>query len=60
MKSIFFLSLIALLPLFAISQEIHYGLSSGLTMSRFSGESDKLVNSLSNLISGSVPRRSAA
>ncbi len=48
MKSIFFLSLIVLFPLFAISQEIHYGLSSGLTMSRFFGESDKLVNSLSN------------
>lgn len=48
MKSKLFLALFLLLPLLAICQEINYGLSSGLTMSRFSGEDDKLVNSLSN------------
>lgn len=47
MKSKIIISLLVLLPFFAISQEIHYGLSIGLNMAKYLGDANKFANDLS-------------
>ena len=48
MRSIFFLSLIVLLPLFTISQGFHFGIIAGINSARYVGEANKLTENLSN------------
>jgi len=48
MKTKLFLSLLILLPLFAISQKFHYGIIAGINSARYVGEANKLAQNLSN------------